>query len=159
MIRFVCVCAKKLSSQEGFSGEEVKCPSCGRLLVVPQKDGEVAKELGFSSAALISFFLSLVPFALILLAVVAHLCGFSGSLIPSAGSVVGTAARVFRTVSFYSVVFVQPLAIVLALIGLSRIRKSEGLLRGEVFAGAATIISACWLALLGSLVLIHFARF
>ncbi len=34
-IRFTCQCGKKLRTTEELSGKKVKCPSCGRLMVVP----------------------------------------------------------------------------------------------------------------------------
>jgi hypothetical protein len=159
MVTFVCLCGKKLASAEEFSGEEVKCTSCGRTLIVPDKDAEVAQEVRLSSAALISFLLTIVPFALILLFVIAWLLGFSDSLTPSARSSAPIAARIFHTVSFCSVVFLQPVAIILGIIARSRIRKQEGLLRGELLASAAIVISACWLALVGSMLLIALIRF
>jgi hypothetical protein len=160
VIRFVCRCGKKLASSEEFCQEEVKCTSCGRILIVPEKDLDVAEEVRFSSAALISFLLSLVPFSLVLLFAIAYLFGFSEHLIGSgSGDVVPIAARIFHAVSFCSVVFVQPLAIIFGAIALSRIRKREGLLCGERLASAAIIIAACWLALVGSMLIVALVRF
>jgi hypothetical protein len=156
MIRFVCLCGKKLSSQEGFSGEEVKCPSCGKVLIIPEKDLGVVEEVRFSSAAAISFILSLVPF--ILLALFACFPGFSDSLyllVDSAIGYVRIAARTFHAVSFF---FVPLVALILSVIARSRIRKRGDLLRGEVFASAAIVISASWFALVGALLLIVLTR-
>ena len=153
MIRFVCPCGKKLSSGDEFSAEEVKCPSCGRVLIIPGKDLGVVEEVRFSSAALISFILSLVPF--VLLALFACFTGISGSRVYSVAGYLRIAARIFHIISFY---FVPLAALILGAIARSRIRKRGDLLRGEVFASAAIVISASWFALVGGLALIVLTR-
>lgn len=152
IIRFICPCGKKLSSGDEFSAEEVKCPSCGRVLIIPEKDLGVVEEVRFSSAAVISFILSLVPFVLL----AAFACmGFSRSPVYSAAGYVRIAARILNAVSFFLVPLV---ALILSVIARSRIRNRGDLLRGEVFASAAIVISASWFALVGGLLLIVLTR-
>jgi hypothetical protein len=46
-VRFVCSCGRKMKAREKDAGSAIDCPTCGRELVIPRHDTEVAPEPKF----------------------------------------------------------------------------------------------------------------